>query len=228
MQPIRTTDSGSFLIETIVRYKDGTVIESCECPVIAKTSDAQALGSAITYARRYSLASILCIVTDDDDAESASDRPNNQRQPYERQAPAGQARHQQRTPAQQNVDAVSQPAEQVIAAVPVQASAPKIKKKELAELTKALTDWGNNVDVLMNDPGRRHNPEAYQIARTALIQFNGHMPVEDLRKYMQHLTDAAFENGIGYDGPTKKFYAAEPEMAEATNEELSQALADNE
>jgi phage recombination protein Bet len=122
---------------------------------------------------------------------------------------------QPRTPAQQMVDAVSQPADQAIAAVPVEKPAPRnLTKKELAEMTKKLTDWGNNVDVLMNDPVRRHNPEAYQVARTALIQFKAHMPIDDLKRYMKHLTDAAYGNGVDYDGTSKTFYAAEPELAE--------------
>ncbi|WP_018622048.1 ERF family protein [Spirosoma luteum] len=74
-QPIRVTESG-IQVETIIRYKDGTIIESCHCPVFCKVqNDAQAMGSAITYARRYSLASILCIVTDDDDANGANGQP---------------------------------------------------------------------------------------------------------------------------------------------------------
>ncbi len=73
-QPIQVTTFGT-LVETTVRYKDGTVVENSQCPVICKAEkDPQAMGSAITYARRYSLASIFCVVTDDDDAEAATAR----------------------------------------------------------------------------------------------------------------------------------------------------------
>lgn len=79
MQPTRFTDTGHPIVETIVRYKDGTVIETSQCPVVCKQqNDPQAMGSAITYARRYSLASILCVVTDDDDAEAATAPTRNQ------------------------------------------------------------------------------------------------------------------------------------------------------
>ena len=72
-QPIGITANGITVVRTKVRYKDGAIVEESECPVICKVqNDPQAMGSAITYARRYSLASILCVVTDDDDAESAT------------------------------------------------------------------------------------------------------------------------------------------------------------
>jgi len=38
---------------------------------VAKANDPQALGSAISYARRYAVSSILSLKIDDDDAESA-------------------------------------------------------------------------------------------------------------------------------------------------------------
>ena len=87
-QPIRITDTGHAVVETIIRYKDGTVVEQSQCPVICKVqNDPQAMGSAITYARRYSLAATLCVVTDDDDAEAAASRSDNN-QTSQRSAPA--------------------------------------------------------------------------------------------------------------------------------------------
>lgn len=75
MQPIRINEAGQTIVMTNVRYQDGTLIESSECPVLCKApNDPQAMGSAITYARRYSLAAILGIVTTDDDGEAAMSR----------------------------------------------------------------------------------------------------------------------------------------------------------
>ena len=49
----------------------------------SKQNDPQALGSAITYARRYSLASMLGVMTDeDDDAERAMNRTKSPSQAY--------------------------------------------------------------------------------------------------------------------------------------------------
>ncbi|QKZ15156.1 ERF family protein [Spirosoma sp. KUDC1026] len=88
-QPIQISDNGFPIVETIVRYKDGTEIERSACPVVAKQqNDPQAMGSAITYARRYSLAAILCVVTDDDDAEAAIGDRNAKPQPQQRQQSA--------------------------------------------------------------------------------------------------------------------------------------------
>lgn len=72
-QPIKINEAGAAYVETVIRWIDGTEIERPQCPVICKAAnDPQAMGSAITYARRYSLASILGVVTDDDDGNSAS------------------------------------------------------------------------------------------------------------------------------------------------------------
>lgn len=60
--------AGPTLITTLL-HTSGEWI-SGEQPVCAKADDPQALGSAITYARRYGLAAITALVQVDDDAES--------------------------------------------------------------------------------------------------------------------------------------------------------------
>jgi hypothetical protein len=63
-------DGKLYLISTLA-HTSGQWFKSY-LPVIAQKPDAQSLGSAITYMRRYSLAAILGIVTDeDDDGEKA-------------------------------------------------------------------------------------------------------------------------------------------------------------
>jgi ERF superfamily len=58
-------------IETIIMHSSGETIKSeFSLPVLKK--DAQGVGSAITYARRYALTSILGLGTEDDDAELAT------------------------------------------------------------------------------------------------------------------------------------------------------------
>lgn len=71
LQPIKGN-----MVQTVILHTSGQYISS-ECPIIcAKEKDPQALGSAITYARRYALASMLGVMTDDDDdAEKAMNRP---------------------------------------------------------------------------------------------------------------------------------------------------------
>ncbi|NIR94038.1 MAG: ERF family protein, partial [Gammaproteobacteria bacterium] len=48
-------------LETVLRHKSGEFITS-ECPLLFQKQDMQAMGSAITYARRYALAAICGIV----------------------------------------------------------------------------------------------------------------------------------------------------------------------
>lgn len=73
IQPIACGD-GHPVVKTTIMHTSGQYITS-ECPIVcAKQNDPQALGSAITYARRYSLASMLGVMTDDDDAEQAMNR----------------------------------------------------------------------------------------------------------------------------------------------------------
>lgn len=62
-------------VETTLIHTSGQFITS-SCPIVcAKQNDPQAMGSAITYARRYSLASLLGVMTDeDDDGEKAMAR----------------------------------------------------------------------------------------------------------------------------------------------------------
>ena len=76
------------MVATTIIHTSGQFITS-ECPIVcAKQNDPQALGSAITYSRRYALASMLGVMTDDDDdAESAMVR----KQPIQKHAQTAKA-----------------------------------------------------------------------------------------------------------------------------------------
>ena len=69
-------------VETTIIHTSGQFITS-SCPIVcAKQNDPQAMGSAITYARRYSLASLLGVMTDeDDDGEKAMGRTDKKPAP---------------------------------------------------------------------------------------------------------------------------------------------------
>lgn len=79
-------NNGLVLIQTIGEHETGTLIETMLVHVSGEwikgtaliplvKRDPQALGSAVTYGRRYSLCSILNIAPDDDDdGEAAMDR----------------------------------------------------------------------------------------------------------------------------------------------------------
>ena len=60
-------------IVTILTHKSGEKLVSDPFYMPCAKPDAHGLGSAITYARRYSLSAILNVASDDDDGNAASD-----------------------------------------------------------------------------------------------------------------------------------------------------------
>ena len=62
-------------VETILLHESGEFISDIMLASVKQHNDPQAQGSAITYARRYSLQSMMFIPAEDDDAEKATPRP---------------------------------------------------------------------------------------------------------------------------------------------------------
>lgn len=74
MQPIENDR-----VLTIVFHESGEFLaDSGTLIICAKQSDPQSYGSAITYAKRYGMMAFLAIPSEDDDAESATDRTPQQ------------------------------------------------------------------------------------------------------------------------------------------------------
>jgi hypothetical protein len=72
LQLSRIHESGTPVLVTRIIHVSGEHIEG-EFPLVCKDpNDMQKLGSAVTYARRYALASALGVTADDDDANAAS------------------------------------------------------------------------------------------------------------------------------------------------------------
>lgn len=61
------------LITRLFHVESGESIES-KYPVVYSKPDPQGIGSGLTYARRYQLATICGVITEDDDGEKAMDR----------------------------------------------------------------------------------------------------------------------------------------------------------
>jgi hypothetical protein len=59
------------VVTTILLHESGEQLTSNTKIVCAKQNDPQAYGSAVSYARRYGLQSMVCIGAEDDDAETA-------------------------------------------------------------------------------------------------------------------------------------------------------------
>lgn len=71
------TNDGKFILNTLLLHTSGQWM-ACEFPLNAKSDNIQAIGSSLSYAKRYSLCGMLGIVADediDDDGESAVARP---------------------------------------------------------------------------------------------------------------------------------------------------------
>ena len=66
-----TTETGDVILETILMHTSGEFI-SGRYPIRPVKADPQAMGSAITYARRYAFSAITGIAADDDDGNGAS------------------------------------------------------------------------------------------------------------------------------------------------------------
>ena len=75
-QQVGSNELGSF-VETKIYHKDysGWFIESTVPLVLAK-NDMQGLGSAITYARRYGIMSLLNLPSEDDDGNQSTEQTN--------------------------------------------------------------------------------------------------------------------------------------------------------
>jgi hypothetical protein len=71
-QQVFTNEHGSF-VDTILMHEDDPTWEIVShVPLVLGKNDMQGLGSAITYARRYGIMSLLNLPAEDDDGNAAS------------------------------------------------------------------------------------------------------------------------------------------------------------
>jgi hypothetical protein len=74
-QTTRVTEAGHVILVTTLRHVSGGEI-SGEYPVVGDKPGPQPMGSALTYARRYTLAALLGLAgEEDDDGEAATGKP---------------------------------------------------------------------------------------------------------------------------------------------------------
>jgi hypothetical protein len=74
MQPTHECDHG-VTVETLFIHESGETFSAGRLHVPASKQDPQGYGSALTYARRYSLMSACGIAPEDDDGNAASGKP---------------------------------------------------------------------------------------------------------------------------------------------------------
>lgn len=65
-------DGDNLVITTLLMHSSGEWIESCPLKMKPAKNDPQGIGSAITYGRRYTLAAVLGISSEDDDDGNAA------------------------------------------------------------------------------------------------------------------------------------------------------------
>jgi len=68
-----TTEMADF-VDTVFLHESGQYLSSSTRVIIGKKNDAQALGSSISYSRRYGLQSFISLPAEDDDGEKATVR----------------------------------------------------------------------------------------------------------------------------------------------------------
>lgn len=73
LQPLVTIEGRNY-VETTLVHESGEWLSSEVEIICSKQNDPQAFGSAITYARRYGLQSLVALPAEDDDGESAMNR----------------------------------------------------------------------------------------------------------------------------------------------------------
>lgn len=78
LQPTVSRD-GKLFVETVILHTSGEFISGETEAIISKANDAQSAGSAISYARRYGMMSLLGLAAEDDDGNAATGKstPNS-------------------------------------------------------------------------------------------------------------------------------------------------------
>ena len=82
MQHTSESESG-VVVETVFLHESGETLSCGKLHVPASKHDAQGYGSALTYARRYSLMAACGIAPEDDDGNAATKRPQAIQKPAE-------------------------------------------------------------------------------------------------------------------------------------------------
>jgi len=122
---------------TLIHAETGEFISSMSPVVVAKQNDPQALGSGISYQKRYSLQSLISLPSDDDDGEGAMDR-NTKPQGRE---PIKKVEAKTETKVETKVETVQEqaPARRRVA-VPTEAVKPVVENKPtVTQVAKTVT-----------------------------------------------------------------------------------------
>lgn len=126
-------ENGRVGLTTILLHSSGEFISSTVSTALTK-QDAQGIGSALTYLRRYALSAIVGVVADEDDDGNAASRP----------AQNGAANYQSQ-PQQQNGSAQQQRPQGENAPSEAQIKMLRAKMRDWEMTEPQLFDWGRNI-----------------------------------------------------------------------------------
>ena len=72
MQHLHQSEKHEVVVETVILHASGQWVSCGTVAIPVNKNDAQGYGSALTYARRYSLSAAVGVVADDDDGNAAA------------------------------------------------------------------------------------------------------------------------------------------------------------
>lgn len=90
IQEARADEQG-LIVDTWLVHESGATMQFASLPMPLTNRTAQAVGSAITYARRYQLAAVCGLAPDDDDGQAATNAQDARRATQQRPALNGTA-----------------------------------------------------------------------------------------------------------------------------------------
>jgi hypothetical protein len=223
LQSVGTGQRGP-TVTTLLLHTSGEWIETEPLEMPAGQADAKAWGSAITYAKRYSLLASVAVVADmDDDAGAACVPPKPAQQAPARQ-PQQQPAAQQKAPAPSGsgvTPAPAKPAQQQPAKKPrpmpknkdeldkLDASAAATGKWKVGELKRFLIGrFGDNLLRWENDPFQQAiadfcAPAPKEVKKEASADDDPPPPVghhDEMLAWLERLDDQCAHNGYGKRG----------------------------
>ena len=139
VQAFRVDENGMLLLVTKLVHTSGEWMVS-EYPVTPQKNDPQGFGSAVTYARRYTLSSLVGVVADDDDDGNAASGQQAARQTEQRQTNGNGAKAAAQTAtAPQNGNGPSEKQMKMLYALGIKLYGKDHWDAKRAELVKAIT-----------------------------------------------------------------------------------------
>lgn len=93
LQSPMSGEAGYELVTKVIHAESGEWAQSILALPVPSSADVKAVGSAITYARRYALISLLGLATDDDDGSAASEARQRHTERYSGQNRDAQRNH---------------------------------------------------------------------------------------------------------------------------------------